>query len=124
MSARRLLVVAAVALGACLDSGGPPRPGTLTVALRSPHGDEGAAVLFFPGEDLSDVRSGSDVEAYASAAPDGTRVVLVSRAGGTLSFDVRVSDVERLPVGVVREVAGPDDALRTDVSGYALEISR
>lgn len=123
MSRHALLLVAVLGLGGCLDSGGPPRPGAVTATLHSPNGDEGAAVLFFPGETFLDVRAEGDAEAYAATGPDGTRVVLVARAGSTLAFQARIDDVDRPPVGLVREVAGPDDELRPDLSDYTVEIT-
>lgn len=129
MTVRRVLLVAALALAACADAGPLIGHGVLSATLRSPHGDEGAAVLLLAGEGVLGVESVGQTEAYgavsgAAVAGAATRVVLVHPTGGTLTFQVEMIDLSRPLVAVVREVAGPDDELRTELSGYRLELSR
>ncbi|MGD2045588.1 MAG: hypothetical protein PVF90_01775 [Gemmatimonadota bacterium] len=121
---RLLLLGMLVGSVACFDSGAPPRPGTLTALVQSPNGDEGAAVLLLLGDDAREVRSAGGTEAYSAASAEGTRVVLIHPAGGALTFEVEMADTERPPSVLFRQVAGPDDALRDDVSGYVLRWSR
>jgi len=108
---------------ACFDSGGPPRPGMLTGTVQSPNGGEGAAVLLLLGDETREVRSAGSTEAYAASSPEGTRVVLINPVAGALTFEVEVADTKRPPSVLFRQVAGPDDELRQDMSGYALRWS-
>lgn len=119
---RVLLVVALCALTACTDGVRTGGPGTLTVTLESPNGDEGAAVLLLVGEGIGDVRSLGRTEAYAGLSEDGVRVVLLNRVGGVLSFELTVGHRGRPPAAVIEQVAGPDDELRADVGAYRVEL--
>jgi len=111
-----------VVLAACTDHTRPPGPGSFTATLLSPNGDEGAAVVLLAGEGMSAIRAIGDTEVHAVTSGDEARVVLINQVGGTLAFEIDVADVRRPVVGVVTEVAGPDDALRTDLSGYSVQI--
>lgn len=122
MSGRRSALVAALLLAACTDHGPPSGPGSLTATLRSPNGPEGAAVLLLAGEGVQEVLPVGDTEVYSTMSGTETHVVLVNQTGGTLAFRVTVADRRRPLVPVVTEVAGPDDALRADLGGYAVEI--
>lgn len=124
MSLRRTALVGALVLAACNDAGPRAGPGTVTATLRSPNGAEGAAVLLLAGEGVTGVEPIGDTEAWASTVGDETRVVLVNQAGGTLAFEVALADVRRPLVADLVEVAGPDDALRGDLTGYLVEIVR
>jgi hypothetical protein len=124
MSLRGAVLVVGLVLAACTDGALRPGPGRLTATLRSPSGDEGAAVLLLVGEGVTGVDQLGDTEVYAVTSGDETRVVLVNQAGGTLAFAVDVADVGRPLVAVVTEVAGPDDVLRTDLGSYTVEVER
>jgi hypothetical protein len=63
-------------------------------------------------------------EVYRQDVGGGTRLVLIDRSGGDLTFQVDVADVRRAPGALVEEVAAPDDALRTDVGSYRVVFSR
>ena len=65
-----------------------------------------------------------DTEAYAVTSGQTTRIVLINQSGGALTFGVNVEDVSRPLVALVREVAGPDDMLRSDLAGYRVEVVR
>lgn len=124
MSLRRTALIAALALTACTDAGPRPGPGTITATLRSPNGDEGAAVLLLAGEGVTRVEPVGDTEVHASTSGDETRVVLINQLGGTLAFEVSVANLRGSLVADLIQVAGPDDALRTDLSGYRVELAR
>lgn len=125
MKASRLLLAAVlVALTACSDGSGKWGPGRVTATLESPNGAEGAAVVVLLGDEIGAVRSLGATEAYSAPAGGGVRLVLVDRAGGTLSFEVGLGNLGRPPLAVVEQVAGPDDQLRADVSGYRVEYTR
>jgi hypothetical protein len=123
VSLRGAAAAAGLILVACTDHGRPPGPGSLTATLRSPNGSEGAAVVLLAGVGVSEIRPIGETEVYSFPSGDETRVVLVNQVGGTLAFELVVADRRGPLVGVVTEVAGPDDVLRTDLSDYALEIA-
>jgi hypothetical protein len=124
MRARRALLAGALALAACIDAGPRVGPGTMRVTVTSPHGDEGAAVLLLIGEGLLDAQGLGETEVFAETEGETTRVVLIHPTGGTLAFEVEMVDLSRPLVAIVREVAGPDDALRGDLAGYGVALSR
>ncbi len=118
-----LLATAALVLAACGDD---PVPGSgwLNATVVGPNGPEGAAVVLLPGEEVDAVEGVGGTEAWARADTAGVRIVLVHPTGGDLAFEVAVDDVS-LPVAwVVEQVAGPDDVLRADVSGYSVTFAR
>lgn len=116
-------LIAALSAG-CMDQGPVSGPGTMTATLRSPNGPEGAAVVTLVGEGLGSVTSIGTTEVFARAGVGTVRIVLIDQAGGTLAFQIAVADTTQPPGYVVEEVAGPDDALRADLTGYDLEIAR
>jgi len=122
VSRRRLLFAAALVLTACSDAARPSGPGAHTATVRSPHGAEGAAVLTLVGEGVLDVRPVGGTEVYSVVSGALTRVVLIDQAGGTLAFEVIVAELSRPLVALLQEVAGPDDELRDDLSGYRVEL--
>lgn len=125
MKLKHLLFAAPLALfGACSDEGPVSGPGVVTATLMSPHGAEGAALISLLGEGVGSVTAVGDTEAYAYTDGATTQVVLVNQLGGELSFRFAVTDTLELPEWVVREVADPDDALRSGTSGYQLELGR
>ena len=124
MSVRRVTLYAVLALAACSDVGPSPGPGILTATLRSPSGDEGAAVLLLIGEGVDEVTAVGETEVFAITSGEATRVVLINQSGGTLSFNVAVRDLSWPLVALVREVAGPDDELRSDLGQYLVEFGK
>ncbi len=124
-SARLALAALTLLAVACADDP-VPGPGSLEAAVVSPNGDEGAAVLLLLGDGVDAVAGLGDTEVYASTSTSEsrTRVVLLHPTGGRLTFRVDVSDVTQPPAWAFEEVAGPDDELRTDVSGYSVEFVR
>lgn len=115
-----LLLFGLAALGACSDDG----PGTVTATILGPNGDEGAAVVLLRGDGIATVRGSSGTEVFLGPGGVETRVVLIHPTGGTLQFDIDVADVGASLSAEVIEVAGPDDALRGDVSAYSVEFVR
>ena len=105
-----------MAAAACNDS--PiPAPGTLTAVLASPNGAEGAAVLSFASDGVGEIGPVSG-EVFSRVDGDSVTVVLVHEQGGELAFSMALADTTALPLGVVREVAAPNDRLRTTLAGY------
>ena len=125
---RRPCLVAIVGLVAsltgCSDQAPVSGPGTLTVTLRSPNGAEGAAVIALTGEGIGETTGLGDVTLFRADDVDRTTLVLVSPAGGVLSFTVALADTTRLPAPSVAQVAAPDDELRPSLVGYRMDWSR
>jgi hypothetical protein len=119
-----LLLLALVAFAGCADEGPVAGPATMTATLRSPNGAEGAAVVLLVGDGVGTITPVGGTEVYSHTGGSTTQVVLINQAGGELSFQVAVADATQPPEAVVQQVAGPDDALRPTLVGYALEIVR
>lgn len=120
---RRIIGVLAVltAVG-CGNEGPVAVPGTIRAAVVGPTATDGAAVIVLVGEAIESVAPVPPSELFASVGDEGTQVVLIHPTGGRLEFSVAVSDTTRPISAVVQEVAGPDDALRADVSAYSVEF--
>lgn len=111
----------AVAL-ACGDQA-PATPGTFTVEVTSPNGDEGAARVSLAGGGVRSV-SAIDGWVYDQLADTLATVLVVNDAPGPLRFRVEVADTAVALQGTVVEVAGPDDALRASLAGYSVRVVR
>jgi len=118
------LLLAIVALTACADESPVSGPATMTATLISPNGAEGAALVILVGEGMGDITPIGDTEVFARVGSSSTQIVLINQVGGELSFQVAVADTTQLPIAVVQEVAGPDDELRSSVTGYSVEFAR
>lgn len=123
---RRLLstLLAVAALAACSDEGPVSGPGTLTASLVGPNGAEGAALVVALGEGVGAITAVGDTEVFSEAEMGRSRLVLINQIGGDLIFRVAVADTTVLPTFIVEQVAGPDDALRADLSAYSVEFER
>jgi hypothetical protein len=97
-------------------------PGTIEVVVASPAGAEGAALIEV-GAAVSGATSPGG-QAFVRPVGASTRVAIVRTAGGELRVLFDVPDVHRPPEMRLLQVAGPDDQLRADLSGYRLEVSR
>lgn len=127
-----LLMIVAAALGAaCGDSpNGPPTPvpGTLTVTLVTPRADDRAMVVRVTGpEGMTEVATANASYALHSRGT-GTSfraAAFGDLAGGAL-LRFRVPDVNRSAeyAATVVEVSDGANALRADLAGYRLSISR
>lgn len=118
------LGLVALLVSACDGPTPPPAPvpGTLTVGLVSPAGDESAARIRLVGEGVRDVLP-SEGRVFSASRGDTTDVVVVLQFPGDVRFRLSVADTTDLPAMTVLEVAGPGNALRA-LGGYALETSR
>jgi hypothetical protein len=121
---RVLLVLAALVLGGCSDQGPVSGPGTLTATVAGPNGAEGGAVIFLPGSGAGAVSAVGGANVFSDTSDRGTRIVVIHPEGGDLAFRVAVPDTTEPPSWIIEQVAGPDDALRGDLSVYGLEFAR
>lgn len=110
-------------LTACDDEVQPdPEPGAIDVVVASPAGAEGAALIEVDAAISGATAPGG--EAFARPAGASTRVAVVRTVAGELRVRFEVPDVHRPPTMRLLQVAGPDDRLRADLSGYRLEVER
>ena len=110
-------------VAACGDAGPVSGPGTLTAVLVSPNGAEGAAVISFASAGVGAIGAVSG-EVFSRVEGNSVTVVVINEPGGELSFSVALADTTQKPLGLVEEVAGPDDELRGTLSGYEVEFRR
>ncbi len=123
ISATLLLLALAGGLLRCSEPAEPLEgPGDATLRLVSPAGDEGAAILAI---DAGPVLAVTSETALVYTYPDGDRlrVVLVSVFGGELSATVAVDETTTPLNPEVIQVAGPDNMLRTPLTGYAVQVA-
>jgi hypothetical protein len=121
-----LVAMAATIVLASCDLGlwGPSGPGEIQVALFSPHGPEGAAVLELTGGvGLGEVTTALG-EAFYEHDDGTTRVVIILDEPGPIEFTVRSDDVGARPSVTLVQVADAANYLRTDLSGYWVELER
>jgi hypothetical protein len=109
----------------------PTAPGeaspVVVVSLVTPHSDDGALLVSVNGPDLASIQAtDSNYVLYSRAVnPQETRVVVIGDlVPGTL-FTARIPAGKTLSAytASIQEVAGRDDALRSDASGYELRIA-
>lgn len=117
-----VLVALVATLAACGDGSGPPEvaPGQVDVLLESPHGPEGALLVELDVAISSLQAVGGEV--FQEAADGRTRLLALDDAG-EIRFRIGVPDTKRTVTYRIIEVAGPDNVLRGDLSGYALAFS-
>jgi hypothetical protein len=128
MSFVRTVTVLAASFGSLAlvgcDSFGPQEPagpGAIFVDLRSPNGEEGAAVFEIESpEGLGEITSlGGWL--YQEDLEEKIRVVAILTTPGAIQFQVRADDVQDLPVVRVIQVAGPGNELRS-LDGYRVDL--
>lgn len=119
-AAAALLLAAAAACG---PDASAPRNVDVVATLRSPNGAEGAAVVELSGAEVLDASTDGG-RLFLAGAGGVTRVVIVRDEPGAIAFRLTVDREAPTPAAVVVEVAGPDDALRPSVDGYAVEFAR
>jgi len=112
-----------LSVAACGDAGPVPGPGTLTAVVVSPNGAEGAAVVSFPSAGVGQIGAVSG-EVFSLVDGGTVTVVVINEPGGELAFSVALTDTTQAPLGLVEQVAAPNDVLRTTLAGYTLEFRR
>ncbi len=121
--ARFLILALLFAPLACDDvspSASGDLPVRLTAVLQSPNGDEGAVLI----ETRDPIVSVEELEGtlFVHREDDLTRVFIVLDTPGTIRFSVTLGAPAASIEWRILEVAGPDDGLRPDVSGYEVEL--
>lgn len=117
-----------VVLPACSGDDGPtdppPASGAWRVELVSPNGDEGAALLALPSEDVGTIEPVLG-ELHTREVGDETRVLLLRRDPGKVSFLLEREGSDADPADVIEllQVASADNRLR-DLAGYSVETIR
>lgn len=115
------LLLALLAVAACGSEGPESGPGQRTVALLSPSGAEGAALIELRGPGIEAVTA-VDGRVFHHARGDTVRVVVVRETPGELRFAVDLADTLTPPRGTVLEVADGENALRAVLADYSVEI--
>lgn len=138
MIPRRLALVlaclAAAALTACGDAGGPlaapaaPKPGVLTVSLTTPFPDDRAVLISVsgPGQPGSVAEAGQGYELHVRPSGPAFRAAVFGKitSGPLLTF--AVPDVNRAAAytATIQEVVDPASNVRPSSAGYVLTITR
>ena len=116
-----LAAVAACSALSCADgSTEPPPPGTLGVVLQSPNGPEGALLVEIDGP-VQTVETDAG-HLFRNDAEGRTQILIVLESAGEIGFRIGVANRNAPPEYRIIEVAGPDDQLRGDLSGYRLSF--
>lgn len=121
-----LAVTLAVGAAAACDSGlfGPSGSGVIQVSVTSPFGPEGAAVFELTGGvGLGPVTTNGG-DTFFEHADGVSRVVVVLDEPGQLWFQVRTTDIGKLPTVRVLQVADGENRVRPSVSGYGFDFER
>lgn len=102
----------------------PPAAGAWRVELISPNGDEGAVLLALPSGEVGSIEPVLG-ELHTREVADETRILLLRRDPGLLSFLLEREGSSEDPADVIRllQVASPDNRLR-DLAGYGVETIR
>ena len=120
------MAVLVAALSGCFSDpvgGGPRQAGEMTATVVSPNGDEGSAILEVASGTIVAVGSTESYTQVYGVATAPARVVVVRLEPGEIALHLVAADVNHPPELRVVQVAGPDNALRTDLSGYSVRLS-
>lgn len=133
MSARRLglglALLAATAVGlTCGDSSGPVA-GPLNVVLTTPNpGADGAMILTVAGPaaltGVSTPLAGG--RAFTDTLGTTTKIIVTGTLGAGVIVTIQVEDVGQVAnyTAAIQQVAQASYALRTNLTGYSLSVSR
>lgn len=126
-----LLVAGAVFLNTCGDSPtapAAPEPGTIVATLRGATPGDAAMIVRVhgPGTLGSMTSASAGYALHARAAGDSARAAVFGAVANGPLFQLSVPDVHRIAEyrATVVEVSDGTNALRDDVSGYALTFER
>jgi hypothetical protein len=118
------VVLISVSVAGCdfLGLSGPSGPGELHAnVVASGVANDGAAVLELTGvTGLGSINS-DDGDVFYERDGNTTRVVVVLREPGLITFFMRVEDVSEIPSLTVVQVADGNNELRSSISDYDVE---
>jgi M6 family metalloprotease-like protein len=115
-----LLGMATIGLGSCgSEPTAPTGPGQFQLEVLGGYTDDAAIVLELIGSGISDVTA-INGDLYFNNLGTTTRIVVVLREPGTISFLVDVEDVGEPPTVSLIEVANGDNELRTSTTQYTV----
>ena len=118
-------IVALCFVLACSAEPALPGPGTVLATLVGPAEEgEGGAVIELFGSGIQSIEGVQPTQAFSRLNESGARVVLINQEGDLLMFLIALADTLQTPDVAIVEVAGPADALRTDLSQYKVEFTR
>ena len=118
-------IVALCSILACSAEPALPGPGTVLATLVGPAEEgEGGAVIELFGSGIQSIEGVQPTQAFSRLNESGARVVLINQEGDLLMFLIALADTLQTPDVAIVEVAGPADALRTDLSQYKVEFTR
>jgi len=102
----------------CSDGTGGGGPAEMTFRLDSPHGDEAAFLVRISGA-LSGEPWAPGARSEPREVDAGVVLAVVAREPGMLKLVLPVEDKEDPPELQILQVVGPDNRLRSDLSGYS-----
>ena len=105
---------------------GPDEPrgsGIFSLAVLSPHGAEGSAVLEITGGEGLGAGWAEGGEVLYRRGGGSIRVVVVLDDPGQLQVRVRTEEVREHPEAVLLQVADGNNQLRSSLAGYSIAIS-
>ena len=124
---RRVALAAALAVAGVTscdsEPSGPTGPGTIVVAVTSPNGPEGAAMVELSGGIALGAAESSSGDVFVEHGAESSRVVVILDQPGQIRFTLRSGNVGSPPNVVLVQVAGGDNQLRTSLDGYDVEVT-
>jgi hypothetical protein len=117
-----VLVFISLVVASC-DTLEPDAPGERLLAVVSPHGPEGAAVLRLSGGDVETITAVNG-RLFVDRQGDELTAVVVLSAPGEVLLRLLVGSVRTLPAVTLLDVAAPDNSLRGDLASYSVEFRR
>lgn len=129
-SGRRLrtlaLILVSGMLAACGDSG-PSGPGVVDVrVVPPPSPDAGAVVVELAGEGIEGFEAAGEARVFGAPRPGVENVhrAVVSVDQGELVFRVRLTDIARLPQGVVIQAVDRQNRTLPGLTAFEVRFSR
>lgn len=129
MRAARTVAVVLLTLGAlsCSPPSGNDRtgPGTVSLRFETPHSGDGAIKFTLVGPGITDLVAAGELIVHSRIGAGNTTTVAVFGAltdGLVVKFDVPdLSDLGDYTATLL-QVAGPDNALRSSLTGYKVTV--
>lgn len=120
------LILVSGLVTACGDSA-PSGPGMVDVrVVPPPSADAGAVVVELAGEGIEGFEAAGEARVFGAPRPgvEGVHRAVVSVDRGELVFRVRLSDVSRLPEGVVIQAVDRQNRTLPGLTAFEVRFSR